>query len=109
MFKQGIAARAKIADVHYKLKSVSQAFLTLPVHKSIAKALKPQTTCKCMYVVLREMKRYLALCHIMRLGCRLQYELQVVLAHEALQAVLGVHLRPPTILRLACLYLSVKP
>ena len=62
-----------------------------------------------MYVVPSEKKRYLALCHILGLCCRLQDELQVVLAHEALQAVLGVHLSPTTISTLAPLYLSVKP
>lgn len=35
---------------------------------------------------------YLAFCHVMGLSCRLQHELQLLLAHEALQAVLRVHL-----------------
>lgn len=47
------------------------------------------------------MERYLALCHVMRLCYRLQYELQVVLAHQALQAVLGIHLCTATIVMIS--------
>ena len=60
-----------------------------------------------MYVVASEMERYLALCHVMRLCYRLQYELQVVLAHEALQAVLGIHLCTATIVMISATLLCI--
>lgn len=46
----------------------------------------------CMHGEVQE--GYLAFCHVMGLCCGLQDELQLFLAQEALQAVLGVHLCP---------------